>query len=338
MGREGPGTFTPGSWTAPEYEVDADGKVVGYVNERQPNNWGRWGPLDERGTANFITPEIVRAAAGLIREGRVISCAVPLDDQGPLHPTRKGVSHWHSVSGADLIVGSPLNAAMPGLQATDDYITMPLQGSTQWDGLAHIAREDTLYNGFWLGNVEQVAGARRCSIHQLSRTLCGRGVLLDMARHHGVDRLQPGHAITSAELDACAEAQGVEVRTGDLLVLRTGHVPWWYELTDKMEFFASGAPGISMETVEWIHGKEIAAIAVDNVAVEVEPHEEPFEHVMPVHSRLIRDLGLTLGEVWHLEELADACAADGRYEFFLAAQPLNVTNASGTPINPVAIK
>ena len=337
MGREGAGTYTP-SWRAPDYTVDERGKVVGYVNEREPNNWGRWGELDERGTANFITPDIVSQAAALIREGRVISCAVPLDEQGPLHPTRKGVSHWYTISGADLIAGSPLNVVMPGLQATDDMIQMPLQGSTQWDALAHIAKDDTLYNGFWLGNVEQVGGAARCSIHQLRDTLCGRGVLLDIARLKGVDRLEPGYAIKSAELDECAEAEGVEVRTGDILIIRTGHVPWWYQLENKLEFFERGAPGISMETVEWIHLHEIAAIAVDNIAVEVEPHEEPFEHIMPVHSRLIRDLGLTLGEVWHLEELADACATDGRYEFFVAAQPLNVTNASGTPLNPVVIK
>lgn len=337
MGRTKPGTYG-GAWTAPSYTVDENAKVVGYVNERTPNNWGRWGELDERGTTNFITPDDVAAAAGLIREGRVISCAVPLDSQGPIHPSRTGIVHWYSVSGSDMIAGTVLNAVMPGLQATDDFITMPLQGSTQWDGLAHVAKDDTLYNGFWLGSVEGVGGAMKCSIHQQRQSLVGRGVLLDIARHRGVDRLPPGHAITIEQLDACAAAEGVEVRRGDILILRTGHVAWWYQLADKSEFWASGAPGIAMETVEWIHEKEIAAIAVDNIAVEVEPHEEPFEHVMPVHSRLIRDLGLTLGEVWHLEELSEACAQDGRYEFFLAAQPLNVTNASGTPLNPVVVK
>ena len=75
-----------------------------------------------------------------------------------------------------------------------------------------------------------------------------------------------------------------------------------------------------------------------NIAIEVEPFEEPYEHVYPLHARLIRDLGLTLGEVWWLEELADACAADGKYEFFISAPPLNVTNASGSPLNPIVVK
>ena len=84
--------------------------------------------------------------------------------------------------------------------------------------------------------------------------------------------------------------------------------------------------------------KEIAALAMDNIAIEVEPFEEPVDHYYPMPSRLIRDLGLSLGEIWHLEKLAESCAADRRYEFFVAAQPLNVTNGSGTPINPIVIK
>jgi kynurenine formamidase len=77
---------------------------------------------------------------------------------------------------------------------------------------------------------------------------------------------------------------------------------------------------------------------MDNIAIEVEPFEEPYEHAYPVHARLIRDLGLSLGEIWHLDAIAEDCANDGRYEFFVAAQPLNLTNASGSPLNPIAIK
>lgn len=158
-----------------------------------------------------------------------------------------------------------------------------------------------------------------------------------MARHKGVDRLEQGYGITADDLDACIEAQGVSVGTGDILIVRTGHVPWWYELQDKARFW-EGAPGMSITTVDWLHAKEIAALAMDNIAIEVEPFEEPAEHYYPMHSRMIRDLGLSLGEIWHLEALAESCAADGRYEFFVAAQPLNVTNGSGTPLNPIAIK
>lgn len=337
MGRDAEGNWTL-EWVGPNFTVDANGKVVGYVNDRVPNNWGRWGELDERGTANFITPEKVAEAAKLIRTGEVISCAIGLDSKGPVHPTRSGVVHMYGYTGSDFVAGSDAGRLYPNFQGTDDYIFMPLQGSTQWDGLAHFFYKDTMYNGFWIGNVESFAGAKRCSIHQLKSTLVGRGVLLDLPRHLGVKRLEPGFAIKGELLDACAAAHGVEIRQGDILVVRTGHVPWYFELEDKMEFWKVGAPGLSIDTAQWLYEKEIAAIAMDNIAIEVEPFEPGYEHVYPLHARLIRDLGLTLGEVWDLEALSESCARDGRYEFFLSAQPLNVTNASGTPLNPVAIK
>ena len=339
MGRKEWGTWSL-AYKPPDYEVDDNGKVVGMTNDRQPNNWGRWGEMDQRGTANFITPEVIKAAAGLIQDGRIITMAVPLDSTGPVHPSRPGILHYWGYTGADMIAGTALSAVYPGTQATDDYITMPLQASTQWDGLSHFAYADALFNGFWLGNVESISGANRCSIQNMNESLCGRGVFLDIARHKNVKRLEQGYAIMPEELDEVAAAEGVEVREGDILILRTGHVPWFYELSpgaEKLKFF-EGAPGISAKCVDWIHEKSIAAIAVDNVAVEVEPFEDTTEGQFPVHKRLIRDLGVSLGEIWHLEKLSEDCANDGRYEFFVAAQPLNITNGSGSPLNPIAIK
>lgn len=336
MGRDAEGRWAE-TWTPPNYTVDANGKIVGYVNERQPNNWGRWGDLDERGTVNFITPEIVAGAAKLVKSGRVLSLAIPLDSTGPVHPTRTGVVHLYGYTGSDFVAGTKAGKDYPNFQGTDDYIFMPLQGSTQWDGMSHFFYKDTMYNGFWIGNVESYAGARRGSIHQLKDTLVGRGVLLDLPRAKGLGRLQPGYAITGDDLDACAAAQGVEIRTGDILVVRTGHVPYYYEMENQADFWKIGAPGMSITTAEWFHAKEIAALATDNIAIEVEPFEEGWEHVYPLHARLIRDLGLTLGEIWWLEDLAKACAEENRWEFLLSAPPLNVTNASGSPTNPVAI-
>jgi kynurenine formamidase len=327
------------SWSPPDYTVDEHGKIVGYVNERQPNNWGRWGELDQRGTVNYITPEIVRDAAGLIQTGEIISCAAPLDATGPVHPTRNGMTHFYAYTGADFIAGTEMREHFPNFQGTDDYLIMATQASTQWDGLSHFGYKDTLYNGFWMGNVEQYMGAKRCSIHHMKDSLCGRGVFLDIARHKGVERLEQGYAITVEDLEACIAAQGVEIRSGDILIFRTGHLPWWYTLSqaEKLSFW-DGEPGLSITCVDWLHEHEIAAVAADNIALEVSPHEGDFEHVYPMHSRLIRDLGMTLGEIWNLEPLSESCARDGRYEFFVAAQPLNLTNASGTPLNPIVIK
>jgi kynurenine formamidase len=337
MGRTPDGGEYSLAWTPPDYTVDDNGKRVGYVNTSEPNNWGRWGPDDQRGTANFITPDKVTAAAGLIRTGQTISCAVPLAAGGPVHPSRPGVVHLFGYTGADFTVGSQMQLIAPRVQGADDYIFMPLQGSTQWDGLAHITADDVMYNGFWIGNTESAGGAGRNSIHQLKDGLTGRGVLLDLVRHRGVDRLEPGVAITPDDLDACAAAQGTTIGTGDILLLRTGHVPWFYSLADKSEFWTAGAPGLGRDCVSWIHEKEIAAIALDNIATEVEPAEEPNDRYFPLHIRLIRDLGLTLGEVWWLEDLAQACAAQERWEFFLAAPPLNLANAVGSPLNPTAV-
>jgi kynurenine formamidase len=326
------------SWEPPQYRVDADGRVIGAVCGSTPSNWGRWGALDQRGTANFISPAMVADAARLVERGATFSLAIPIDRGGPFHPLRIPPVHHYAYTGADFVVNGKLARELPGYQGTDDYIFMPLQGSTQWDALAHHAFADTFYNGFWIGTADASGGAQRCGIAHLKEGLIGRGVLLDVARHHGVARLEPGHAIRPDELDACAAAQGVEVRTGDLLLVRTGHLAWFYELEEKAAFWAAGAPGIGQAAVPWIHEREIAALAVDTIAVEVEPFEDPHGAVYPLHARLIRDLGLSLGELWWLEALAEDCAADGRWEFFLSAPPLNLTNASGSPLNPIALK
>lgn len=336
MGRNSKGEWTL-SWTPPQYSVGDDGKRIGYTNENTPNNWGRWGDDDEKGTTNFITPDVVKDAAGLISSGKTISCAVPVEAGGPVHPSRPGVVHMFGYSGADSVVGSALQTIAPGFQGADDYIFMPLQGSTQWDGLPHIFQDDVMYNGYWMGNVEGLGGAATCGIQNQKDTLTSRGVLLDLPRHQGIERSEPGVPITPDLLDDCAREQGVEIRRGDILLIRTGHVPWYYSLADKSEFWSAGAPGLSDSTVEWIHGKEIAALAVDNIAVEVEPAEDSDAQLYPVHVRLIRDLGLTIGEVWWLEDVAAECHAEGRWEFFLSAAPMNVTGGAGSLINPIAV-
>lgn len=321
-------------WQPPQYTVDADGKLVGAANDRR-NNWGRWGDLDERGTTNLLTPERVAAAAGLIRTGQVVSCAIPLDSNGPVHPSRPGITHLFGYTGADFLIRSEeaLRFVGPRAGAADDYVFMPLQGSTQWDGLSHMFLDGVMYNGFWMGNVDALHGARRGSIDTFKASFVGRGVLLDVARHLGVDRIPKGHAITPDELDATAAAQGVAVGPGDLLLVRTGHVPWFYQLADKAEFWKDGAPGLGNACLDWIADRDIGALAMDNVAITVQPTEPP----VSIHTLLLVDLGLPLGEIWWLEDLAAACAAENRYEFFLVAPPLNVARSAGAPLNPVAI-
>jgi kynurenine formamidase len=319
----------------PAYQVDGEGKVVGYKNPRA-NNWGKWGAADERGTANYIDAGAIRAAAQLVRKGRVFSLSIPLDNRGPVFPGRAGILHTTALSGTDAIVGSPMEKVFPKIQVTDDAIAMPLQASTQWDALCHVFQDDVMYNGFWGGLVTAVAGARRLGIDRLAESLVGRGVLIDIARYRGKPSLEAGERITAADLDAALAAQKQTLRTGDIALLHTGYIDRWYRAKDRGDFW-SGQPGVCVDAVEWCHRNQIAALAADNVTVEVMPFDDP-EQGLPFHARAIRDLGLTLGEMWSLGALAEDCAADGVYECFLVAPPLKVTGGCGSPVNPIAIK
>jgi len=304
----------------------------------QVRNWGKWGPDDEIGTLNYITPDAVAAACRLATRGKVFALGIPLQRNGPQSGTRQRFNPIHAMfrDGGD----QPRDAAgvveMQGYGGSDDWIVMPLQCATQWDSLAHIFFEGKMWNGYDATLVTS-SGAARNSIARTTDRIAGRGVLLDVARRKGVRALEPGYAITVEDLEATAAAQGVEVRRGDILLIRTGHMSRYLDRGDWRHFDLDPFPGVSVHTAPWMHRREIAAVASDNYAVEVRPSElPPFRN--PFHVRAIPNMGLTLGEIFHLEELADDCAADGRYEFLLVAPPLPVTGGVGTPINPYAIK
>jgi len=292
------------------------------------SNWGRWGADDERGTLNHITPERLVAAAALVRRGVTFSLGIPVDSSGPqLGPRRINPVHLMSQTGD--------NQVSPGaFRYADDYIFMPLQAGSQWDALSHVFYDDQLYNGFPSRDVN-VAGAAHCSIDKIGRDVAGRGVLLDLARLAGRDWLEPGQVLTPADLEAAEAAHGVRVGPGDVLLFRTGWRRLFLERGAR-EYMAA-EPGLGRACCEWLHERQVAAVASDNWAIEVLPGEDP-EARMQVHMILIRDMGMTLGEILDLEALADDCAADGRYEFFFCAPPLKVTGGVGSPINPLAIK
>jgi kynurenine formamidase len=225
---------------------------------------------------------------------------------------------------------------MEGYGGSDDWIVMPLQCVTQWDSLAHIFYEGKMYNGYDATLVTS-SGAAKNSIDKTKSKLAGRGVLLDVARHKGVKALEPGYAITVADLEATAAAARVEVLPGDILLVRTGHMSRYLDRSDWRHYDLDPFPGLSVHTAPWLHARQIAAIGCDNYAVEVRPSEiAGFRN--PFHVVAIPNMGLTLGEIFFLEELAADCAADGRYAFLLVAPPLPVARAVGTPINPYAMK
>ncbi|MBI3248876.1 MAG: cyclase family protein [Deltaproteobacteria bacterium] len=302
------------------------------------SNWGRWGKDDEKGTANFITADVIVAAAKLVRKGKVMCCCIPIDQFGPVFPTRTSAQRFMSVLNVPIKeIGMPGSAIV-----NDDYITMYLQGSTQWDSLAHVGYGDRFYNDLPTSAVTAHGGAAKNDIGKLYQSFVTRGVLLDMVRYKGYDNdghLPKDYPITVADLDGCAQAQKVEVRSGDALCVRTGWVPYWYTLKthDEKEAYFHAQPGMSVHTLDWIATKQISCIAMDNIAVERLPTEIDGEFI-PFHQVAIRDLGLSLGEIFTFEELAKDCAADGVYEFLWVAPPLNIPHAVGSPLNPLAIK
>lgn len=339
MGRENPGGYSTG-WRPPEYTVGDDGKVVGGYAPREPNNWGRWGPEDQLGTQNLIGPEQRVAAAGLVRSGKVFSLALPIAPDAPSLSSRPRPLLTPLMTGSDAVVGSPYNEAAPGFQWSDDMLQMPTQGSTQWDALGHVMFEDSMYNGFWGGNTTTLGGARALGIDRQRESFVGRGVLVDAARHQGLDCCPDEQGIGAEMLDAALSAQGVELRSGDMLLVRTGYLAKWWTRPEGMtpEDYFARTPGISKDTVPWLHEKGVSALACDNIGVELLVPEDPDDRVLPLHVACLVDLGLTLGELWDLDALAADCAEDGAYEFLLCAPPLHLPGGLGSPLNPIALK
>lgn len=340
MGRNQPGHYHPKRWTPPSYTVDDDGKIVNGYRPTGPNNWGRWGDTDHIGTLNFLNPQALVAAARLITQGKVLSLSLPIDANGPRWEGRRPPQHYFSMTGSDGIAGLPHSAVEPGVTFTDDYIDMALQCSTQWDGLAHWAFQDSLYNGFWAGNITS-AGSADLEMSELKASFVGRGVLVDVAAHQDVPYLPPGTAITSDMLDATLAAEGIELVSGDMLLIRTGHLGRWYEgdLDDAQRAeWSAAVPGLSRTAIPWLADHELAAVAIDTMGVEVVPNEVPVERPHPIHCAALIDLGLTLGELWWLDDLAKDCARDGQYAFLLCAPPLNIPGAVGSVLNPIVIK
>src|SRR5215470_13507157 len=240
----------------------------------QVRNWGRWGPDDEIGTLNFISPDVIARASQLVTAGKVFALGIPLQREGPQSGTRLRFNPIHSMfrDGGDQPRTPAEVEAMEGYGGSDDWIVMPLQCATQWDSLAHIFYEGKMYNGYDAALVTS-SGAARNSIDKTKSKIAGRGVLLDVARHKGVRALEPGYAISVDDLEATAAAQRVEILPGDILLIRTGHMTRYLE--NWKNYDLDPFPGMSIHTTPWLHAKQIAAIASDNYAVEVRPSEIP---------------------------------------------------------------
>lgn len=288
-------------------------------------NWQRWGAEDELGAANLLTPERVCEAAKLIRNGRIFSLSLPVAEKGtPTMPGRPPMQHFMRRTGADYAAGVRRKG---GFQSVDDVIMLSTHGTTHMDALSHIADKGQIFNGYPLAGIKS-NGAEKLGIGNLSH-LAGRGVLLDLCKLHGVDRLEKGEVISADDLIACARAQNVTVTAGTILLLRTGWLGTFRN--DGAEAFFAGEPGIGLDAAIWIADQDVVAVGADNFAVEVIPTD--ISQPAPVHRYLLRDCGIYLMELFQLDELA----AHGIYEFFFVAAPLQIERGVGSPLNPLAI-
>lgn len=332
-----------------------------WVRRPEGSTWGDFGEDDQLGRLNLLTPEKVRQGVAEVREGRSFCLSLPLDLPGgnavnpKRHPPRFGPVYesgdlyfnfvWHERSAGTLDVTS------------DEVVILYSQYSTQWDSLAHVGQlfdadgdgepEPVYYNGFRAyrdvggpkGSDE--LGARALGIENMAATgVQGRAVLVDLHAHFGDERVAVGHDM----LMEVMEKDGVVVETGDIFLMHTG----WDELilamggapdAEKLHASCAVLDGYDDRLLDWITASGIVAIATDNMAVE-DPHRSGESRGakarLPLHRHCLFRLGVHLGELWYLSELAAALRAQNRHRCLLTAPPLRMPGAVGSPVTPVA--
>ncbi len=298
--------------------------------------WGLFGPEDNLGLVNLMTPERVAAAAGLVRTGRMFPLDMPLGSIDPALAKYRGTPR-HTV------------LHQPGSVGFDDlYDNFYPQASSQWDSLGHVGyAPDAFYNGATEADVQ--SGARNTVEHWARHGIAGRAILLDVPRAmaEAGREYQPGEAtvIGIEELELARRRAGVDYAAGDVVLLHTGFAAWYTEQSYAVRERMHGriiAPGLAHTEAmaEYLWDTHAAAIAADTFAVEVWPIDpSPAAHPFGfLHHMLIGQFGMALGELWWLKDLADSCAADGVHESFLVSVPMNAPGGIGSPANAMAIK
>ncbi len=311
--------------------------------------WEFFGPDDQLGTINFLTPEVRRRAAGLIRTGRTINLDYTLSEFEPFPSGTRPPSRHH------LFSNNPWHF--------DDWLdSFYLQSTTQIDALRHVGYPGAgWFGGREAAEIQPDNGV--LGIQKWAETgIVGRGVLVDVERYlasvgRPIDHTQAVE-ITIEDLEATATAQGVTFEDGDILLFRTGWAEYCRSAMDKQARAAfktdMRVPGLASTraTVAWIWDHRFSLVAADNLGIEAYPYtpnndvtqpgqpkpDRGVDHNGGLHRPLLPLLGLAMGEMFALEDLARDCAADGVYEFFFSAKPLNLVGGVGSPANAMAIK
>jgi len=297
--------------------------------------WGVFGDDDEVGTINLQTPDRVVAAASSIKTGKVFALNLPINIPDPPLFTRG--KHTHTVK------------IFPTAEfVLDDYLdNFYPQASSQWDALAHVKHPvHGAYNGIPDAQITGRGGMRLGIDNLARRGIAGRGVLADVARYY--DRVGKSINFTKAEsipledLQATLDDADVTLQAGDVLLIRIGWTKFYLSASAQIKEELSHetvVPGIegSERVARWLWDNHLAAVASDSPALEALPKAAGNEMEF-LHFHMLAFFGMPIGEMWNLEGLADDCAEDGRYDFFITSAPLNIPGGVGSPPNALAIK
>jgi kynurenine formamidase len=283
--------------------------MLGTVGTASAQDWtkSKWGPDDEIGAANYMKPELVVKAAGLVKTGKTYALGIPVDSKTPAYPPRT----------FKITVVQPGQAGNPGIgpnKATynDDILDTWVGIGSQLDGLGHLGVEHIYYNGNKIADFGDPNGLKKLGIEKVP-PMVTRGVLLDMAAYYNTDVVKEGTAFNVKEIEEAAKKQNVEIRQGDVVIFHTG----WLSLIGKDDKrFSAGEPGLGVEGAKYLTGKGVVAVGADTWAVETIPFES--KNVFEVHQILLAMNGTYILENMDTAELAK----DKGYEFlFVLGQP-----------------
>src|SRR5689334_10763594 len=289
------------------------------------SNWGKWGPKDQFGALNYITPVKRAQAAALVREGVSVSLSLPLATRpSPDNPTP--VTHLMLQTGASGETGP--------LPYSADYFAISPHGiaNTHLDALCHVFDQGKMYNGYSASDVTS-EGARNGAIDALKDGIVSRGVLIDVPRFKGREWLEPGEAISPADLEAAEQAGGFRVEEGDVLFVRTGRHAL-EKAKGPRDSLREGLARLGAACLPWLHARKVAAVGSDG-ARAVMPGR--YENILPIHAVTIVAIGIHLLDNCALDALAEACITRSRWTFLVAVAPLVLVRGTASPVNPLAV-
>ena len=282
------------------------------------SNWGRWGKDDQRGTLNLMTPAVRKEALKLVREGVSVSLAHTIEkDPAPDNPRPLGQAMTLDTAGHAM-----------------DLYTIWYHGSviTHIDSLCHYSFQGKIYNGFDRSNIKEGPGCPQNGVENQKNGMMTRGILVDMPLMKNVPYLEPGTAVTAADLEAWEKFAGLKIHAGDALFLRTGR---WAQRAQKGPWnVAASAAGFHASVLPWLKQRDVALLGNDAVT-DVQPSGVDGSP-RPIHQVAIVAMGLPLVDVMDLEAIAKEASARKRWEFLLTAAPVPVLGGTGFPLNPIA--